>query len=315
MKSPIHSVTVEDFHRHHGGKLGLHLLAGAEGLSRVIREPTVNRPGLALAGFRRYFAPKRIQVMGNVETSYLRSLDAGTREQRYQELFQSRIPCVVICRGIRLEKRFLAMAEKANVPVLQTSLVTMTFINRATIALDSLFAPRGQVHGSMVDIHGIGVIVQGESGIGKSEAVLGLLERGYALVADDITTLRLLDGREVIGAGKPITRNLMEVRGIGIIDVAAMFGAGAIQEEKRVDLVVTLKSWEQVVEVDRLGLEERHIPLLGLPVPHMEIPVRPGRDLSQLIEVAAFQTKLRARGINAAQDLSDRLTAAMNPGL
>jgi HPr kinase/phosphorylase len=280
-------------------------------LSKVIREPTINRPGLALAGFKRYFAPRRVQVIGNVETAYLRTLDPALRLQRYLELFRARIPCIVLCRGLRPERALLQAAETAAIPIFQTSLVTMKFINQATLALEDHFAPRTQVHGSMVDIQGIGVIIQGESGIGKSEAVLGLLERGYSLVADDITRLHLLDGQTLIGSGKEITRNLMEVRGIGIIDVAAMFGVASIRPEKSVDLVVTLKAWEQAGAVDRLGLDETKMELLGLPVPCMEIPVRPGRDMARLIEVAAFQTKLRLTGINSAKELSARLSAAM----
>ena len=304
-------VTVERFFDERSSPLGLRLLGGATGLRRIIREPTVNRPGIALTGFRKYFAPRRLQVIGNVETAYLRTLEPGLRRQRYTELFGSRIPCVVMCRGLKPEKALLQCAEEANVPVFQTGLVTMKFINQATLALEALFAPRTQVHGSMVDIQGIGVIIQGESGIGKSEAVLGLLERGYSLVADDITRLHLLDGTVVMGSGKDLTRNLMEVRGIGIIDVAAMFGIASIRFEKSVDLVVTLKTWEQVPEVDRLGLDEQMIELLGMRVPHMVIPVRPGRDMARLIEVAAFQTKLRQSGIHPARELSQRLTAAM----
>ncbi len=304
-------VTVHKFYTEHASVLGLHLLAGATGLEKIIREPTVNRPGLALAGFKKYFAPRRVQVIGNVETAYLRSLEVELRRQRYAELFAWRIPCVVLCRGIKPDKDLLQAAEKAATPVLQSSLVTMKFINLATLALEELFAPRTQIHGSMVDIQGVGVIIQGESGIGKSEAVLGLLERGHSLVTDDITRLTLVDGRKLIGTGKELTRNLMEVRGIGIIDVAAMFGVAAIRPDKLVDLVVTLKVWEQMQEVDRLGMEERFTELLGVNVPHMEIPVRHGRDLARLIEVAAFQTKLRLSGINPARELSRRLTQAM----
>ncbi len=308
-------VTVQRFFNEHSSALGLRLLGGATGLGRVIREPTVNRPGLALAGFRKYFAPRRLQVIGNVETAYLRTLEPTLRRQRYDELFRARIPCVVLCRGLRPEKAMLESAEAASIPMFQTSLLTMKFINQATLALEALFAPRTQVHGSMVDIQGIGVIIQGESGIGKSEAVLGLLERGYSLVADDITLLHLLDGTTVIGTGKALTRNLMEVRGIGIIDVAAMFGVASIRSDKQVDLIVTLKGWDQVPEVDRLGLDEQHVEHLGMRIPHMVIPVRPGRDMARLIEVAAFQTKLRLSGLNPARELSQRLTAAMKPKL
>lgn len=306
------AVTVERFYTGHSSLLGLKLLAGAKGLKRIIREPTVNRPGLALAGFRKYFAPRRVQVIGNVETSYLRSLGPELRRQRYAELFSWKIPCVILCRGLKPDQDLLRAAEQRDIPVFQTGLVTMKFINQATIALEVLFAPRTQIHGSMVDIQGIGVVIQGESGIGKSEAVLGLLERGHSLVTDDITRLTLVDGRKLIGTGKELTRNLMEVRGIGIIDVAAMFGVASIRPEKQVDLVVTLRAWEKMEEVDRLGMEERHTEFLGVKVPLMEIPVRPGRDLARLIEVAAFQTKLRFNGINPARELSERLTRAMN---
>ena len=312
---PSSTVTVERFYTDHAATLGLRLLAGADGLKRQILEPTVNRPGLALAGFRRYFAPKRVQVVGNVETSYLRSIPADLRKQRLGELLRHKIPCVVICRGIKPDRDLIRAAEHNDVPVFQTGLVTMKFINLATIALENLFAPRTQVHGCMVDIQGIGVIIQGESGIGKSEAVLGLLERGHSLVCDDVVRLTIQDGRELVGTGKAITRNLMEVRGIGIIDVAALFGIAAIRSEMRVDLVVTLKAWEKAGDIERLGIEQQHVDLLGIQVPHMDLPVRPGRDISRLIEVAALHTKLRLNGVNPAEDLQRRLMMQMNPRL
>jgi HPr kinase/phosphorylase len=165
--------------------------------------------------------------------------------------------------------------------------------------------------GSMVDILGVGVVIRGESGIGKSESVLALIERGYSLVADDITKVTLVDGREVIGTSAELTRNHMEVRGIGIINVVAMFGVKAIRSEKRVDLVITLKSWNEVPDVDRLGMEQEFVKILGVDVPHITIPVRPGRDLARLVEVAAFQTKLKLSGYNPAKELNDRLIARM----
>jgi len=175
-----------------------------------------------------------------------------------------------------------------------------------------MFAPRGSEMGSMVDILGVGVIIRGESGIGKSECVLALIERGYSLVSDDVTKVTLVDGREVIGTSAELTRNHMEVRGIGIINVAAMFGVKSIRAEKRVDLVVTLKSWNEVQDVDRLGMEEQFVDVLGVDIPHITIPVRPGRDLARLIEVAAYQTKLKRSGYNPAKELNDRLIAQMS---
>jgi HPr kinase/phosphorylase len=305
------TVTVERFYTGHADALEFKLVAGAAGLKRVIREPTVNRPGLALAAFTKYFANKRVQVMGNAECHFLKSLPQEDRETRYRQLFGHKIPCVVFCRGHHPDKVFLRMAEEHNVPVFKCPLITMKFINRATLALEGMFAPRGSEMGSMVDILGVGVIIKGESGIGKSECVLALLERGYSLVADDITRVQLLDGRDVMGTSAELTRHHMEVRGIGIINVQQMFGVRSVRHEKRVDLVITLKVWEQVPDVDRVGMEEQYTQILGVDVPHMIIPVRPGRDLGRLVEVAAFQTKLKQSGYNPAKELNDLLIAKM----
>jgi HPr kinase/phosphorylase len=304
-------VTVERLYTEQAEELGMKLLAGAKGLSRIIREPTVNRPGLVLSGFTRYFANKRIQVVGNAEAYFLKSLSPEEREKRYETLFSYKIPCVVFSRGMRPDKQMLESAERAGVPVFQTPLITMKFINLATLALEMLFAPRGTEMGSMVDILGVGVIIRGESGIGKSESVLALIERGYSLVADDITKVVLMDGRDIIGSSAELTRNHMEVRGIGIINVAAMFGVKSIRDKKRVDLVITLKAWNEVQDVDRVGMEQEYVKILGVDVAHITIPVRPGRDLARLIEVAAFQAKLKMTGYNPAKELNERLISKM----
>ncbi|HTY88592.1 MAG TPA: HPr(Ser) kinase/phosphatase [Candidatus Acidoferrum sp.] len=305
-------VTVEQFYQEHAASLQMRLLVGERGLKRIIREPTVNRPGLALSGFTKYFAFKRVQVFGNAEVYYLRSLSAAERVRRYKHLFAFKIPCIVFSRSLRPDKEFLAAAHKAGVPVFQCQMVTMKFINTATLGLEAMFAPRGSEMGSMVDVLGVGVLIRGESGIGKSEAVLALIERGYSLVSDDVTKVTLLDGREVVGTSAELTRDHMEIRGIGIINVAAMFGIKSIRNEKRLDLIVTLKLWNEVADVDRTGLEEEFEKVLGVSIPHIVIPVRPGRDLARLIEVAAFQVKLKWAGHNAAQELNDRLIAHMS---
>src|ERR1051325_11259884 len=266
------TITVERFYTDHAGALGLKLVAGANGLKRLIREPTVNRPGLVMSGFTRYFANKRVQVIGNAEAYFLKSLPPAERAERYERFFAFKIPCVVFSRNLKPDKLFLKYAERADVPIFQCPFVTMKFINLATLSLEMMFAPRGPEMGSMVDILGIGVIIKGESGIGKSECVLALIERGYSLVSDDITKVTLLDGREVMGTSAEITRNHMEVRGIGIINVAAMFGIKCIRSEKRVDLIITLKVWEEVPDVDRLGMEDQHVEILGIKIPHIIIP-------------------------------------------
>ena len=304
-------VSVERFYTDHASSLELSLLAGASGLKRAIREPTVNRPGLVLTGFTRYFAFKRVQVIGNAEAYFLKSLPDEERIRRYETFFSYRIPCVVFSRDLRPDKLFLKAAEQAQVPIFRCPLVTMKFINLATLALEMMFATRGTEMGSMVDILGVGVILRGESGIGKSESVLALIERGYSLVADDITKVTLVDGREIVGTSAEVTRNHMEVRGIGIINVAAMFGVKSIRHEKRVDLVITLKSWNEVSDVDRLGIDQEYVKILGLDIPHITLPVRPGRDLARLIEVAAYQTKLKSAGYNPAKELNDRLISRM----
>jgi len=305
------AVTVETFYAEHASGLQLNLVAGATGLKRIIREPTVNRPGLVLSGFTRYFAYKRVQVIGNAEAFFLKSLPQAERLQRYRTFFSYRLPCVVFSRNSHPDRLFLKAAEEASVPIFRCPLVTMKFINLATLALEMMFAPRGTEMGSMIDILGVGVILRGESGIGKSESVLALIERGYSLVADDITKVTLVDGREVVGTSAEVTRNHMEVRGIGIINVAAMFGVRSIRHEKRLDLVVTLKAWNEVQDMDRLGIEQEYVKILGIDVPHITIPVRPGRDLARLIEVAAFQTKLKSAGYNPAKELNDRLISRM----
>lgn len=303
----IPQVTVEEFVREHGERLELRLISGGQGLKRVIREPTLNRPGLALAGHTRYFACHRIQVLGSMEMHFLREQTSQARTLAYGILFTSTVPAVVLARGLRPDPEMLEAADEAGIPVFRTRHITMKFINRATIALEAMSAPRTSLHGSMVDIQGVGVVIVGESGIGKSESVLALLERGYSLVADDVVKLRVHDGTDVIGTAKAMAQHLMEVRGIGIIDVSRMFGVGAVREHKKVNLIVTLKRWEDVSDVDRLGIDQEFYPLLDIDIPHIVLPVRPGRDLARLIEVAALQIKLRDSGHNAGAELSRRV--------
>ena len=305
------TVSVKKFYEVEAEALGLQLLAGEGGLDRVIREPTVNRPGLVLAGFTQYFASKRIQVMGYVETTYLKTLDEDTRRERYAAMFSYKIPCVVYSRGLPPDPMLLEAAEKNGVPVFESPLITMKFINLATLALEMMFAPKGLEPGSMVDILGVGVIIRGDSGIGKSECVLALIERGYSLVADDAVKVTVIDGNQVVGSGDEIMREHMEVRGIGIINVAAMFGVKSVRKEKRLDLIVTLKEWQDVEDVNRVGIDQETVKVLGVNIPHTLIPVRPGRDLARLVEVAAFQAKLKNSGRNPAEELNNRLIAKM----
>jgi len=304
-------VTVDSFYRAHGEKLHLKLEGKRVGFHRKIREPTINRPGLALSGFYNYFAEKRVQVLGAAEQSYLKNLKPKTRIERFRGLCAQKIPCLVTSRGAHLAPELLAVAEEEQVAVFRTPMVTMRFINAATIAMEVDFSPSVTEFGSMVDILGVGVLIRGPSGIGKSECVLGLIERGYSLVADDVTRVKSLEGRELMATAPDLTRDHMEVRGIGIINVASVFGIGAIRAEKRVDLVVTLQDWHELEEVDRIGLDQGYYEILKLQVPHIIIPVRPGRDIARLIEVAAMDQKLKGLGRNSAVEFNQKLLNLM----
>jgi HPr kinase/phosphorylase len=304
-------VTVDSFFQAHGEKLQLKLEGKRVGFHRKIREPTINRPGLALSGFYNYFAEKRIQVLGAAEQSYLNSLPPRKRIQRFRSLCGQKIPCLVTSRGAHLDSALLAVAEEQQVGVFRTPMVTMRFINAATIALEADFSPTVTEFGSMVDILGVGVMIRGQSGIGKSECVLGLIERGYSLVADDVTRVKSFEGRELVATAPDLTRYHMEVRGIGIINVASIFGIGSIRIEKRLDMVVTLQDWQELEEVERIGLDQEFYEILKLQVPHITIPVRPGRDIARLIEVAAMDQKLKGLGRNSAVEFNDKLLNLM----
>jgi len=304
-------ITVESFYTAHADKLQMKLEGPRVGFHRKIREPTINRPGLALSGFYTYFAEKRVQVLGAAEHSYLKSLTRNVRAQRFRELCARRIPCLVMSRGFHLAPELLEVTEQARIAVFRTPMITMKFINAATITLEMDFSPTVTEFGSMVDILGIGVLIRGQSGIGKSECVLGLIERGHSLVADDVTRITSLEGRELMATAPELTRNHMEVRGIGIINVASVFGIGSIRIEKRLDLVVTLKEWQDLESVDRIGLDQEFYEILGLKVPHVTIPVRPGRDIARLIEVAAMDQKLKGLGQNSAVEFNAKLLNLM----
>lgn len=310
-KTSVPEVTVGQFYAHHANVLHLKLLAGAGGLKRRIVEGATNRPGLALAGFYRSFAFQRIQIIGSGETSYLKSLPEDVSRKRLGELFTHRIPCIIFARNINPPKVVLEEAEKEEITVFKSPLTTMRLLNTATICLELDFAPFVQEHGSMVDIQGIGVLVRGASGIGKSEAVLSLVERGHSLVSDDITRIRSLEGRELIGTASELSRFHMEVRGLGIINIASIFGVRSIRFEKRLDLVVTLKDWHEVAEIDRIGLDQEYYEILQIKIPHVTVPVRQGRNIASLIEVAALDQKLKSMGQNSAAEFNERLLQAI----
>lgn len=308
------TVTVEAFFNEGADLLNMQLVAGAAGLSRKITEATLNRPGLALSGFYRFFANHRVQVLGLAEYTYLCSLDARQRKERLRRFFASKIPCVVITRHKAMLPEMSSLAEKYQVPVLRTREITKHFINAATIIMENLMAPRIKAQGTMVEILGIGVLLEGRPGIGKSEAALGLIKRGHALVSDDVTALRRDSAGAIVATPVDVTRYHMEIRGLGIIHVPSLFGVSSVREEKKLDLVATLVEQGKGGDGDRGGGLRTTRVLLGVQVPQVIIEVAPGRDIANLIEAAALDQRLRRLGHDAAKELDERLIAILSGG-
>ncbi|OGV61282.1 MAG: HPr(Ser) kinase/phosphatase [Lentisphaerae bacterium RIFOXYC12_FULL_60_16] len=304
-------VTVRDFYEKGRDLLGLELLAGEQSLSVRIQEIAINRPGLALAGFFNYFAFRRIQVMGLAEYSYLLSLSPDERVMRLESFFGGKIPCVVIARNKRAFPEILKLAQAHAVPVFRTRMVTKDFVNAATILLENLTAPRVKAQGTMIEFMGIGVLIEGKPGMGKSETALGLIRKGAALVSDDVTVLRVDSAGSLIGSPVNVTRYHMEIRGIGIIHVPSLFGVASVREEKKLDLVATLCEPGPRADEDRSNTLGRTKELLGVRVPQVLIPVAPGRDLANVIETAALDQRLRRLGHDAAKELDEKLMALM----
>ena len=304
-------MTVEDFFESNKAALKLKMLGTNVGFARKIWEPSVNRPGLALSGFFTYFAYKRIQVIGNSEISFMLQLDGDVARQRIRELCSWDIPCVIIARGRQVPEEWIRLMNECGVSVFQTSMVTMRFINMATIRLELQFAPTMLVHGCLVDVQGIGVLIQGKSGSGKSESVIGLLQKGASLVADDAVRLKLIDDREVVGSAPEVTQSMIEVRGLGILNVAALFGVGSVRLSKRLDLIVNLVVDAETRDLERVDAGAKTEPMMGIEIARVDLPVMPGRDVAGLIELAALNYKLRAFGYNSAVEFDQRLLKKM----
>jgi HPr kinase/phosphorylase len=312
MQKAIHGITVAHFFETYREKLKLELVTGEGGLHRFIHEGTVNRPALALTGFFKYFANKRPQVFGAAEMAYLKTRSQRDQIKTFQQMVKRNIPCAILTRNYQPTHPLLVVAAEMNLPLFRTPMITMNFVNLATLCLDNEFAPSGTEHATTLDIKGVGVMLRGDSGVGKSECALALIERGHSLVADDLTVIKLLDERELMASSRALNRGYMECRGIGIINIGEMFGIKSIRLEKRIDMVISLKEWTPDVVEERTGLEENYYEVLGMKVPHIEIYVRPGRDIARLVEVAALTQALKTMGHDPARDFNDRLIAYMN---
>jgi len=276
-----------------------------------IESAEFNRPGIELVGFYEHFAYNRPQVLGNVEMTYIDSLNSEEREKALRRFFSYPIPCVIICRGYVPPEEFLQLARENNVAVYSTKKVTTKFIVEAIMYLNNVLAPRITMHAVLVDVYGVGVLITGESGVGKSESALELVTRGHQLAADDVVDIRRVSDKRLIGESPPTVRHFMEIRGIGIIDIRQMFGVGSVLMNKTIDMQIHLENWKEKKEYDRLGLEEEYTDILGVKIPHLVIPVRPGRNLGIIIEVAARNFSLKKIGYSAAKELDKRLNEMM----
>ena len=274
--------------------------------------PDVNRPALQLAGYYEYFEPKRVEIVGIVEYEYLKQMPMDKRVELYRKFFSYDIPCVIYCRDLRPNEEGIKLAVEANVPVLSTPRPTSEFMAELIYYLAEALAPMITIHGVLVDVYGEGLLIMGESGIGKSEAALELIRRGHRLVTDDVVEIRKLNEHTLIGSSPDITKHLIELRGIGIIDVKALYGVECVKDSQNIDLVIHLEDWKKENDYDRLGMNEEFIEFLGNKVVCHNLPIRPGRNLAVICEAAAVNHRQKKMGYNAAEELYRRVQANMN---
>lgn len=291
--------------------LTLEILTSRASLDRLVADPDVSSPGLALAGVTGRFAEGRIQVFGETEMSYLSSLDAAGVRDRLTTLFRYHIPAVFVTKGQHIPVEFLELADAAGIPVLRSGLSTRDFYRGLKPFLEAALAPRSTLHGSLADVYGVGLLVMGKSGVGKSECVLDLVERGHRLVADDLVMVSRRGNDVLIGQGHELQRHHMEIRGIGIIDIKALFGIRAIRLQKRIEVIVHLERWDTSREYSRTGLEEDSISVLGVDVPRLTVPLNPGKNITVVSEVIAMNHLLRYTGVVSAAEFDMRLRDEM----
>jgi HPr kinase/phosphorylase len=291
---------------------GLELLAGKDGLDSIIETSDINRPGLALAGFFQVFSAERVQLIGLTETSFLKSMTPEERSHVLQRALNFKIPCVIVTTGLDCFGELVETCEKWRIPLMRTPLQTSPFSNELGHWLEYRLAPIFMVHGVMMDVFGMGVLIQGRSGVGKSETGLELIERGHRLIADDVVLLRRVRKDTLMAETPPNIGYHMEIRGIGIIDAELLFGVRAVRETTRLSLMVTLEPWDLTKDYERLGLGDRATTLFECRVPEYVLPVEPGRIIAKLIEVAALNQRLEDQGINVAREFDDRIKSVLS---
>ncbi|AWT59426.1 MAG: HPr kinase/phosphorylase [Candidatus Moanabacter tarae] len=307
----VNSISVEDFYNSFKEPLRLKLVAGQEGMKSVIRDRSVNRPSLCLAGSFKHFGAKRVQLFGAGDMGFMRELSQERQQEILHEMVARKIPCIIVSRNLVPSHVMFQVANKHGVPLLRSALTSHEFTTNAVLLMEDKFAPCSSEHGTMMDVKGIGTLIRGGSGIGKSECALGLIEKGHSLVADDLVYIRLIKEIGLMARSSDLNRGYMECRGLGIINVADIFGVRAIRLEKKIDLVVSLIEWESDMAEERTGLDQSFYKILGTGVPEIQLTVRPGRDLAHLVEIAAMVHALKGIGHHGAQEFNDQLMQRM----
>ena len=285
--------------------LDFELLAGFQGVERPVFSWDVNRPGLALSGYLDYFANDRVQVLGNTEIHFMERMRPAELANRLNNMFSFEIPAFVLSRNLMPQAILLDMCNRYGIPVLRSTMSTDEVISRIILYLTQEFSPETVIHGTAVDVYGVGCLVVGKPGIGKSETALELVERGHRLVADDMVELKRRRADYLYAQTNRTVKHCMEIRGLGIIDVRALYGVGRVRNFKRIGLVAELEEWDDKAAYDRTGLLEHHVDIIGVRIPYMRIPVRPGRNVAIIIEVAALNQRLKEMGVHTARDLND----------
>lgn len=295
-------------------KFNLELISGEDGINRPITTSDISRPGIEMAGYFDYYPAERIQLLGKTELSFFERLDGKERQYRMEMLCTEITPAIVVTREMEVPAELIEAAERESVPVLRVNMKTTRFSSRLTNFLESKLAPTTAVHGVLVDVYGIGVLITGKSGVGKSETALELVKRGHRLVADDCVEIRQEDQDTLIGHAPELIEHLLEIRGLGIINVMTLFGAGAVRSHKRITFVINLELWDQNKQYDRLGLDEEKMKIIDTDITKLTVPVRPGRNLAVIIEVAAMNVRLKRMGVNAAEQFTNRLSDVIDDG-
>jgi HPr kinase/phosphorylase len=300
-----------DFLSPRGASLQLEALTGELGLDRPLSEPEVASPGLALAGFVGRFAPNRIHVLGETEITYLRGLDAADRQRLLEQFFGFDLPLVFITKGLDVPTELVTLAKARGVPLLRSQLKTADFYRKVKPIVEEAFAARTTLHGSLADVYGVGLLFQGRSGIGKSECVLDLVERGHRLVADDAVQVTRRGDGLLMGRGHDLAGHHMEIRGIGLVDIPALFGIRSVRQQKRIEVVVKLLDWEEAQDVERTGLSQETVDILGVQIPKVVVPLNPGKNITVIAEVVSMMHLLKYAGVDVAAAFNERLIRKM----